>query len=160
MTITVQVRGGKQVESKLERGPARLTALIARTVKAEAFNVLSVVKNKLSDDVLHVRTGRLRRSITAQFEEGETSIRARVGTNVKYARVHELGFRGTVQVKEHLRMQVTAWGRPMKNPRNVTVKAHPMQMNTPARPFLRPALEENEERIKTNVRKAIAEGLR
>jgi phage gpG-like protein len=49
------------------------------------------VKLKLSGPVLKNRTGTLRRSINYRIAETGTSIKAFVGTNVVYARIHEYG---------------------------------------------------------------------
>ena len=143
---------------------------VGRAIEAEAINLVRVVKKKLSDDVLHVRTGRLRRSITYRMDQADGgNFVAKVGTVVRYARAHEYGFNGSVNVpahlvKEHYRMQSQAFGKPMANPRRVlvrsfTMSAHAMRMNVPARPFLRPALEENRGRILNNLRTALEQAL-
>ena len=74
---------------------------------------------------LNIRTGALVNSITVD-EGKQTKTRADVGvgTNMIYARIHELG--GIIK---------NAWGR--------GITAH-----MPARPYLRPALDENERDIR------------
>lgn len=132
---------------------ARLqTAIVRLSVELQAY----IKQSKLSGQVLKNRTGTLRRSINRRVVTSPGSIRAYVGTNVKYARPHEYGFTGTVSVREHLRMQKLAWGKPMKNPREVTVKAHPMKMNLPMRSFLRSALKDKRDRIIGAIEAAIA----
>ena len=169
--ITTSIRNAETIRTKLASLEPKVLAGVERAVKIEALNLVKVVKGKLSDDVLKVRTGRLRRSITAKFEgAGTGTFRALVGTNVKYARVHELGFQGSVTVPQHSvksfqRMQKKAFGKDMKNPRMVNVRAHEvkshaMKMNMPARPFLKPSLDQNLPRITTNIRKALAEALK
>jgi len=69
----------------------------------------------------HVKTGRLRSSITHEVEGTITGATGRVGTNVKYARRHELGFVG-----------VDSLGR---------------KYNQKPYPYLRPALHKNEKKI-------------
>jgi phage gpG-like protein len=159
--ITAEVRYGK-VQQRLGKIAQNVQKRVEKAVTVEALNLVGYVKaNKLSDQVLKVRTGRLRRSITAKFEgEGSGNFRAKVGTNVRYARAHEEGFSGSVQVPEHSRRQTVAWGKIMREPKVVTVRAHSMQMNIEARPFLRPSLTENLDRIKGNIRKALTEGLK
>lgn len=49
-----------------------------------------VVKNKLSGQVLNVKTNRLRNSI--MWKVNRQDISAKVATNVKYAAVHEYGY--------------------------------------------------------------------
>lgn len=159
----VSFRFGKKLEAA--QGVVE-TAILREAIKLVAY----IKERKLSDQILQVQTGRLRRSITYRTEgSGTGEFRAFVGTNVKYARAHEYGFSGPVQVrahivKEHQRKMTEAFGRPMKNPRAVTVrehtvKQHSMNMNLPPRPFLRTSLEENRESIMSNLRKTLAEAL-
>lgn len=170
--ISAQFRGLEKVKDRLERLAPQVNRNIEQALTREALHLVGYIQaNKLSDQVLHVRTGRLRRSITARFEgQGTGTFRAYVGTNVKYARAHEYGFEGSVnirehKVKEHTRMQKIAFGKLMTNPRRVTVKehtvaAHTAHLNIKARPFLKPSLEENAPRITKNIRAAITAALR
>lgn len=169
--ITVHYGRPTALSDRMVRLSDRMLARIEDTVVREALNLVAYIKkDKLSDQVLRVRTGRLRRSITARFEgKGTGTFTAIVGTNVRYARIHEYGFEGTVNVKEHKvkefkRLQTMAFGKLMKEPKMVSVKshvvkAHTMNMKMPARPFMRPALEENAPRITANIRKALTEGV-
>lgn len=62
-----------------------------------------------------------------------------VGTNVKYARIHQLGGKldKNVTVRQHYRNITKAFGRPIEG-RKVLIKQHSRQqdMYIPARPFL------------------------
>jgi phage gpG-like protein len=83
-------------------------------------------------------TGRLMASITSKgagsvYQETPNSLE--VGTNVRYANVHQFGFSGVQQVGSHSRNQTHAFGRAMA-PRRVTVAAHSRRMRITARPFL------------------------
>lgn len=64
----------------------------------------------------------------------------RVGTNVKYARIHQLGGKldKNVTVKQHYRYITQAFGKPIEG-RKVLVRQHQRQMDMyiPARPFLK-----------------------
>lgn len=53
---------------------------------------------------LDVRTTRLRNSISSKVTSTGNRITGQIGTNVPYARFHELGFRGTVNVSAHTRV--------------------------------------------------------
>lgn len=167
MRIHAQLSKYEAQKAKISGVFARAKPAIERAVTVEALNLVAYIKkNKLSDQILHVRTGRLRRSITAEFSSEGDTFQARVGTNVKYARAHELGFQGAVNVPAHevrafSRMQSVAFGRPMKEPRMVNVRAHvvkthSVKMNIPKRPFLEPAAEENIGRMTSNIRAAMA----
>jgi len=56
------------------------------------------------------------------------------GSNRSYARVHQLGFNGPVQVPTHVRRFTHIFGRPANGV--ATVKAHTRRMKMPARPYL------------------------
>ena len=75
-----------------------------------------VQETKLSDQGLHVRTGRLRRSINSRVEEDGARVYGFVGTNVVYGQRHEMGFSGTENVKAHSRLMTVAFGRKVKDP--------------------------------------------
>lgn len=148
----------------------RLGGAVGKEVRRQATLLVAYVKeNKLSDHVLKVQTGRLRRSITMRYAQQGAQYTAWVGTNVRYARAHELGFQGSVSVrayvvKEHMRKQTTAFGRPLAAPKMVTVqshsvRSHAMQMNLAKRAFLAPSLEERQDSILKGLRQAIAQEL-
>lgn len=120
-----------RIREELRVGIGRLALKLARKVQRE----------KLSGQVLKVRTGRLRRSVNdIVVDEGE-KVSGIVSTPVKYAPPHEYGFSGTVTVKEHLRTIKQAFGRAI-TPRQITVSEHKAKMNLPERSFLRSALAE------------------
>lgn len=133
------------VRADIEHGVARLAIALAAKVKGQ----------KLSDQVLHVRTGRLRRSITYRVESGQTQIFGVVGTNVAYAARHEFGFHGTESVKAHLRTIKQAFGKRLKSPLAVQVRAHSRAVNYPARSFLRSALAEMQGDIRQGLQEAL-----
>ena len=115
--------------------------------------------NKLSGDILKVRTGRLRRSIHPEWDFKPGHMGATVGTNVEYAAIHEYGFKGTVQVKSFQREMTKAFGRPIA-PKQVTVSAHSRNINMPGRSFLRSALKEMRPEIIEGLKNAVAKELK
>ena len=80
-------------------------------------------------------TGRLKGSITYR----ESAHDLKIGTNVVYARIHQLGgqVEGTFDVRRHVRTIRQAFGRAIA-PKKVKVKAHrrTVDFTLPARPFL------------------------
>ena len=138
--IELYAVGDTEIVRKLDKLPSRLAEElktgIGRLVLKLARNVQL---QKLSGQVLNVRTGRLIRSIGSVVEQTGDSVAGIVSTPVKYARPHEEGFHGTVSVREHVRQIKQAFGRPIA-PMQVTVRAHEMKMNLPERSFLRSAL--------------------
>lgn len=141
---------GSRMRKELRGGIGRLALKLQNKVKTD----------KLSGQVLNVRTGRLRRSINqAVIDEGE-KVTGVVSTAVKYAPPHEYGFSGVVTVREHLRMQTKAWGKAI-TPKQVTVRSHSAKMNLPARSFLRSALHDMDSAgtIKVELEAAVARAL-
>ena len=158
--ITTKITGGSAIAAGLENKAAKGMSAIEQAVRRSALDLVAYIKSqKLSDQVLHVKTGTLRRSITAQFSSSGSKFTAKVGTNLVYARIHEYGFNGQVNVRAFQRMQTVAWGKLMKTPKKVNVRAHAMHMKMPERPFMRPSLEENRDKIITDIRRAITEAL-
>ena len=112
-------------------------------------------EDKLSGQVLNVRTGRLRRSITFRVEDQGPLVVGMVGTNVEYAARHEFGGSFDERVRQHMRQMKMAWGREMKNPRAVQVRAHTRHVELPARSFLRSALAEMEPAVRQEIANAV-----
>lgn len=113
-------------------------------------------RNKLSGQVLGVRTGTLRRSIDqAVVTASSNRVTGEVGTNLKYGIAHEYGFNGSVNVKAHLRQIKQAFGRPLKQPVFVPVRAYSRHVSLPERSFLRSALKDLQPAIEADLRGAI-----
>jgi len=120
-------------EKALRDSLFRLVLRLQRTIQSD----------KLSGQVLRVKTGTLRRSITHQLMvEPGLAITGVVSTNVTYGKVHEYGFSGTLSVKAHCRQIKWAWGKPLKHEVKAMIKSHTRAVNYPARSFLRSALYE------------------
>ena len=143
MSIGGNVTGDREVVADLRRFDAAASGEIQNGIVRITLKLLSKVKaQKLSGQALNVRTGRLRRSITQRIDASDSEISGIVGTNVEYAAIHEYGFKGSVTIKQHLRLVKQAFGRPLKSPVWATVGAHSKNVNLPARSFLRSALAE------------------
>ena len=102
-----------EVRRRVRTAIGRLTLRLERRIKEQ----------KLSGQVLRVRTGTLRRSVSSVVVSNPAVVVGTVSTNVEYARVHEFGFDGTVTVREHMRTVKQAFGRPLKTPKTVRVTA-------------------------------------
>lgn len=141
MTVGAVI-GHKEVAERFAAMPERLRERLRREITELTVDLQSHVKaDKLSGQVLNVRTGNLRRNINTRVQETATSITGTVGTNVEYARIHEYG--GTM--KEHLRTITHAFGRPLKQAKTIKVGGY----TVPERSFLRSSLAD---------RRAIIEG--
>lgn len=144
--IEGQILGAETVQARFSRVGEEAKRRVRQAVNRQGVELLRLVKQKLSDDVLHVRTGRLRRSINTQNQDDGSTFRSSTGTNVVYARVHELGFQGTVQVREHMRQSKNG---------AFPVSAHAMRMNIPKRSFLASSLEARKVEIRVALLDAI-----
>ena len=112
-----------QIRLRMHQAVQALGIMLQRKVKEE----------KLSGQVLKVRTGRLRRDINEEtIDEGDRS-ESTVGTPVIYGRFWELGFDGAETVKAHTR---TLHGVVQQ------VGSYTRHVHEVARPFLQPALAE------------------
>lgn len=134
---------------------------------------------------LDVISGRLRNSVAIDVKASDKGVVGRIGSNVKYAKFHEFGFEGSVNVRSHTRHiedklagggtrgvklirdragNVVGQKRESLNSaaaRGVefmeqTVKAHTRKLNYKGRPFIKPALVKAQPLIKQAVLEEIA----
>ena len=93
--VTVTVQGEADLMAKLRGMPDRARQQVRDAVVEMQYRLQSVIRSLLSDDVLHVRTGLLRNSITVQpLEESADRIAGPVTANAPYAAIQEYG--GTI----------------------------------------------------------------
>jgi phage gpG-like protein len=172
--IELKVLGAAELQAKFREAPRFVLQALGVGMVRATVALQSRVKQKLSDDVLRVRTGRLRRSINSKVEIESDGVTGRVGTNVVYAGVHEFGFDGVVNVREHLRTisyngkgQIMA-GRTklggtkksVNSQSRVVVRAHDMRMKVPERSFLRSAFAEMRPQIAAEIENAAKDALK
>ena len=157
--ITGWILGDANLIAKLNYMPGGMQAALRKTVRRLALQLLSASKNKLSDDVLHVRTGRLRRSVNQRVEKDGHAVTGVVGSNVVYAKRQEYGFTGTESVRAHLRMVTKVFGKSVM-PHQVSVRTFTRNINYPAHSFLRSALEEMRPQIEAEMAKALSEAMK
>lgn len=157
--ITVAVVGVDQVVLQLKQLGQQARSNLLRAVTREAIAVQIRTREKLAGEVLQERTHHLHDSIHYEVAESANGVLATVGTDVVYAAFWEYGFEGTEQVRAHLRRMTTAFGRPIE-PVDAQVRAHTRQVNQPARPFLRPALEELAPQITAALEQAVSDAVK
>jgi phage gpG-like protein len=138
--------GGAETVTFVEGVPNNVRAALKKEIEKLTLKLLRTVKqDKLSGQVLNVRTGRLRRSINSEISETSDSIIGSVGTNVEYAKYHEYG-----------EIQGTG-GRGILDA--LKKAALPQSVNgLPPRSFLRSALYEAREDIQNGIKTAVKEG--
>lgn len=92
MKITAEIRGQQQVIERVRNFTPLLRARITETVERLTIGLQRVVMDeKLSGQVLNVRSGRLRRSIGQTVQSDGASVTGIVSTAVVYARIQEYG---------------------------------------------------------------------
>lgn len=175
--ITGAVIGREALIVRL-RNSLPLTQRIATEVQKLGYEIERRVKaEKLSGQVLRVRTGLLRSSIShggpqsvSHFEQDANGATYTIGTAVKYAAVHEYGFDGLVSVRPYVRhtykisMRTSRGGVSRRVKGEVTgyayVRGFIRHMRMPERSYLRSTLGESENFIVERIRIAAGEGMR
>lgn len=152
MNFTGTVIGDDRAVARFSSMPGVLREALKEGIGRAALLVQARTKTKLSGEVLNVRTGRLRRSINEAVTEEPSRVVGSVGTNVEYARVHELGFDGVVSVREQLRIS--------KRGKAFTVRAHERHVHLPERSFLRSSLHELAPEIRGEFEAAVQRAVR
>lgn len=147
--IQAVVVGADRVAERLTQTQSNFVAALGDGIGRAVLSVQARVKDKLSDDVLRVKTGRLRRSITEKVTASGDRVEGIVGTNVEYAPIHEYGFIGKVSVRESLRTS--------KLGRVFSVSAHERQVDMPERSFLRSALTEMQPEIRALIERTVSD---
>ena len=153
--ISAQLVGGEAVLDRLRALPEAGNAGVARAIAKLGLALQNdVQQDKLSGQVLSVRTGALKSSIDVTMRQSATSVTATVFTDLDYAAAQEYGFSGMVSVRAGLRLIKEAFGRPVAG-ETVSVGAHSRRMNLPERSFLRSALDDLAADISAGVEDAL-----
>lgn len=146
MPIDLRVEGGEELV-RVGRLSGKLADFVTDGVVKESgrFGLDAVARAKKDylsgprPDKLGVVTGRLRSSVAGRVNRDGPDVEVEIGTNVEYAAVHELGFRGTINVPAHVRVVNKVFGRSVPAT-TASVRAHSRRVNLDARPFIRPAI--------------------
>jgi len=173
--INGTIIGEETVTAKLRDLPLRVTMELRTAIAERTMELLGRAKEKASGPVLRNKTGTLRRKINARFEnEGLLGI---VGIKLSYAAIHELGFDGIENVREHVRRNLRqmkedrkarTWGnkkgthdtKAQLGRGEIHVRAHTRHMEMPKRSFLRSTLNDLRPSIRVSLKKAIEEALK
>jgi phage gpG-like protein len=154
--ITMQIIGARELVARLDAMPGRVKDGLARAVARLGLELQRKVQaEKLTGQVLKVRTGSLRSSINTEISEAAEEVAASVGTNIRYARIHEYGVDHPwlieAKAAKALRFEIggrTVFARSVRHP--------PL----PERSFLRSALREMQPKIEAGLREAVAQAIR
>lgn len=159
--LKMEFIGGDVLAAVLRSYGGKVQTAIVQSIGRSALRLQSeVMDNRLSGQVLNIRTGNLHRSIHQQVTSSGGLVVGEVNTNVRYGVAHEYGFAGTVNVKASMRQIRQAFGRPLKSPRYVQIRAHSRNVKLPERSFLRSALRDMKPEIEADLQKSIERALR
>jgi phage gpG-like protein len=155
--ISAHLAGDERVLAKLRDMPVSINSGLLKAITKLGIDLQQKVQqDELTGQMLAARSGSLRSSIDLQIDRSTTEVTASVFTDSSYARAHEFGFSGTVNVRASLRRVTEAFGRSISE-KIVNVRAHSRRMNLPERSFLRSALEEMAPAIREEVEASLRE---
>jgi phage gpG-like protein len=181
MKFSYTLAGAEKAQGRLLQLGSKLNAAAIKGVTQMTIELEAYVKSqKLSGQVLHVRSGNLRNSVNSQFDGDGTAgsrFTGRVGTGIVYGRIHEFGgvIKRTVQPGV-VRLRTDSAGELLRQANHphlaIFAKASHKRfrevayeggkdytITIPMRSFLRSALAERAEYIKEGIRKAIREAM-
>ena len=156
--VKIEFIGDREVASKLKELEPKIYNSLLFTITKLSIQLQAKIKSeKLTGQVLKTRTGTLRRSINYRVDKTPSEIIGRVGIGAdaaKYGIMHEFGFRGTENIRSHLRTIKKAWGKSI-SPKQISVRSHTRTVNYPERSFMRTALAEMRPIIQNDISKAV-----
>lgn len=159
--INLAIVGSRSLVGRMERLPPTVRAVLRAKIQVLRLKLEAKVKrDKLSGQVLKVRSGALRRSIASKVEETATTITGKVFSSgdVKYARIHELGGTTPAHVIEPNKAKALAFAMGGKMIFRKRVN-HPGS-KMPERSYLRSSLREMASEITTELKAAVVQGAR
>jgi phage gpG-like protein len=146
--LNIRIEGERELTLDLERIKSKAPVSIKKIVRDSAFLIERKIKGNLSNVVLNVRTGQLRRSIHTEFSGN--GMNAVIGTNLVYAAIHEFG--GEIHAKNgpYLWFKIQTASRIMskagnrlKNAKGIFSWVRVKSVTIPARPYMEPAFRES-----------------
>jgi phage gpG-like protein len=173
--------GDDAVLVKMQARKTKVRSILRDTIQSLTIDVQRRVKEKLSGEVLKVRSNTLRSNINQEVLDDGNSIVGAVGTNVVYARRHEYGFHGTETVSAHIRRsraqiaaatytyrnklgqlvtKIRQTGKCGKSVGDIQVRSFTRHANTPERSFLRSSLREMATTIRNSMVDAVHKGVK
>lgn len=148
-TVVLRGRAAKLLARAKEFGDLIVRAIARAHDEQNDLTVGAIVEKRLSFskrgpptlEGLRAQDSHLRRSIrrSPALIDGEKVVSS-IGSNIRYAAVHEFGFQGRVRVRAKAHLEVLRGRRKVRVARKV--KAHTRQMNLPARQYIQRTMRE------------------
>jgi phage gpG-like protein len=157
--LKVQLVGDKELIIRLGKIPATMQAALLRAVSSLTLRLETLVKQKLTGQVLNVRTGALRRSIFSTVDSNVSGVIGRVASagDVKYAAIHEFG--GTTPAHDIFPVKASALHFFMGGKEVFAKVVHHPGSRMPERSYLRSSLADMAPTIEAELRAAAVEGI-
>lgn len=183
--IEIEIPGSDEMKAKLAAKPHLVRRAVIKALRLSGESVYAKALLNVSGKILKVQTGTLRRRLhLAPVSADDLSIK--ISDPVAYAARHEYGFHGLEAVSGHVRHITRAFGRRLQatqsaeeailgalrgtigirsqrfrrtGGRDIVVRPFIRQANTPARPFMRPAINESVPDIRRIFVASISEAL-
>lgn len=158
--INLSLTGDRELIERLESMPGALRAALLQKVSALALKLEAKVKQKLSGEVLNVKTGNLRRSIASKVDASASSVIGKVYSSgdVKYAAIHEFGGQTKAHIIEAKNAKALAFSMGGKQVFAKRVN-HPGS-KIPERSFLRSSLHDMQGEITEGLHQTVLDTLR
>ncbi len=157
--LNIQILGDKELMARIDAMPGAVRAALLKKVTGLTLKLEGRITNeKLSGQVLHARTGRLRRSISSRVEETPIAVygKAVSSGDVKYGAIHEFGG----QTKPHV---IEAKGKAlafmMGGKMRFAKKVNHPGSKMPTRSYMRSSLKDMQVEIIDGLKDAVREGL-
>jgi phage gpG-like protein len=156
--LTIEVQGDQALIARLSAMPSRVHEALLRKVTALDLLLEAKVKDKLSGDVLQVRTGALRRSIFGCVQDAPTWVVGRVQSSgdVKYAGIHEFG--GTTPAHDIVATKAKALAFMMGGKQVFFKSVHHPGSKIPERSYMRSSLADMRDAIVEGMTEAVRKG--
>lgn len=146
MALTMKVTGLKEFKIRVRNTKKILPVHMATAINRSLVKVGGQVEYHLQNRYLHVRSADLSGSFVIRPVASAKRLTATLGSRIRYASVHNTGFRKTVNVRAHTR-------------RGAPVRAHSMRMNVKATHYFDDAVKkkrvEIEKEFENAVRKSV-----
>jgi phage gpG-like protein len=159
--LSVVVTGDREAEDRLRSMPAALRLGLQRKMTTLSMRLYRhILMNKLSGQVLHTVSGRLKRSIVERTTDNGNQIVSEIFSDgsAPYANIHEYG--GKTPTHDIVATKAQALSFLREGKRVFYKRGHHPGSRIPERSYMRSALEDMQEEIVSELTKTYEEALR
>lgn len=114
------------------------------------FKRVTLIKDKLNNDVYRVQSGRARNSVQGAVKLTGFNLNISIFSILSYIYILEYGYKGRQQINKHNRNISQAFGRKIK-PVLVEISAHERNVDRKGRPFFYNSIDGLEEEVKSSI---------